>query len=83
MSAASLQVRALGLEFGAREKLFLQGARLFRQIGNEAVQILRCVTEPRCELIEGYQRRIDLFEPQIPLLHRAHLAQPDLTQLSR
>ena len=45
MSAAPLQFRALRLEFGAREKLFLQRARLFGQIGNEPVQILSRVTE--------------------------------------
>ena len=47
------------------------------------MQILRRIAEAGRELIEGNQRGVDFFKRQIPLLHRAHLAQTDLAQLSR
>jgi hypothetical protein len=74
MSTTLLQVRALALELRAREKLFLQGACLFGQIGNKAMQILRRIAETGGELIEWNQRGVDFCERQIPLLQRPHLA---------
>ena len=81
--AAAFQLIALGQQFGARVKCFLQGARLVGQVGDDAVQILGRIAESGRELIEGRERGVDLFERRVAFFHRSHFAQPDLAQVAR